>query len=114
MQETQDLYDSETNFLEKSQELARFIVFTITKINICQDAINQYCKDNGLEPPAESKMYHNEEFLLDFLEKLENKADKNLQKARREAEKLIKDKSERDKYFRDASYKNGLAFAYKI
>ena len=114
MQETSDLYDSEINFLEKSQELARFIVFTITKINICQDAINQYCKDNGLELPTESKMYHNETFLLDFLQKLEDKTDKNLQKAIREANKLIKDKSERDQYFRDASYKNGLAYAYKI
>lgn len=114
MQDTDDLYDIEKTTFEKCQILAGDAAAAINRINVCQDAINQYCKDNGIEPPAESKMYHGDEFLVDFLQKLKNKADTAFKKSMQQVKNTIKDKKVRNEYLSDASYENDLSYTLKF
>ena len=114
MQDPNDLYNIEKTTTEKCRILAGDVAAEITRIKVCQDAINQYCEDNGIEPPVESKMYGGDEFLLDFLQKLGKRAEVALEKAEKETLKTIKDKKARDEYLRKASYKNRLGYTYKI
>lgn len=114
MQETWDLYDTKPSMPEKCRILAGDTAAQIMRINVCQDALKQYCEDNGIESPTESKMYGSEKFLLDFLQKLKKRADAAEKKVEQQVKNTIKDKKVRNEYLSDASDKNDLSYYLKF